>query len=228
MSILAAVELFVSLGVLVFCALVPVHLFRSARVNRFNNAVAERLRWYHSPFNLNLKKEKYLFFQALRSKSILDGFSGVYKGLDFRLFELGNKVLAVEFRTREKFRGVEVVSKQFLRLRLEGLFWKQDPVQLEGVEFNSVFSVYSLNPKDAFYEFSPDEMAQLLDVHAEYGAFGAELLPGRVLIYCYFAPYAAYRTRSFWNQNNMSNIGAKGDVLLAFMEFAHRVHQILH
>jgi len=194
---------------------------------KFNYKIASDLRWYYSPFDLKLKKQKYLFFKAVRLRSTLDGFSGMYEGMDFRLFELGKKILAVEFRTKQKFYGIELVSKSFLDLRIEGIFWKNKPVMLEGMEFNKAFAVYCLDPSDAFYELSPDEMAKLLDLKIQNEAFGLEAQMNRALIYCHYPDYFTYCENVRKDKHYDTDGNKKKEVLLKFMNFAYRIQNVL-
>lgn len=227
MNLLLEPALWILLIAFVLVIVIPYFIIQYERKVKFNYKIAADLKWYYSPFDLNLKKQKYLFFKAIRLRSSLDGFSGMFAGMDFRLFELGRKILAVEFRTRQKFYGIELISKNFLDLRIEGIFWKNKPVSLEGTEFNQAFAVYCLDPSDAFYELSPDEMAKLLDLKVENEAFGLEAQMNRALIYSHFPDYINYCENVRRDKHYDSDGNKKKEVLLKFMNFAYNIQSVL-
>ena len=125
----------------------------------------KRLGYNYFPNSLPSKNEFYLsymfFYETLDILAPNDKITGKRNGVNFTLSDLGDSL----FFCADLNKQVSLISVTFLYSFGEPIISeKLEQIELENIEFNKTFRIYTDRPKNAWYILTPLLMQQLLEL----------------------------------------------------------------
>ena len=216
MDIVTTIFLFLAIGLWAYVQ-------HKARIS-VNTKIAKELNWTYQVETF--EKGLYFFLSKIQKTSRIWSFKGVYKDVKFKLFEIGQQYLGVEFEDDHKFFGFQLVTRDFLDLRMNRWSRELNIANLESNEFRKQFQLFSVGTAQAYYDLDPDSMAALLDLRHKFGALGLEAKAHKVLVYGHYAPYVTLWREQRINKGGM-DLETKKQIFLDFLEIAYQINQAL-
>lgn len=122
-----------------------------------------------------------------------DYMRGTYAGVDYRQCDLDIKLISQKNKEYQIFKGrafeLDYMGKTVPELVICTRNYNHYPmlyngytVELDNVEFNNRFKVFTANSKDAFYMLTPQIMEKLLMLGARYAKFGLRFTNNRLYV----------------------------------------------
>lgn len=78
--------------------------------------------------------------------------------------------------------GMQIVSKNFQYARTPSYLTRQDELETESVEFNSLFDVFTTHDEAAFYVLTPHMMERLMNMKRSFFSFSMGILGNKMYI----------------------------------------------